>query len=213
MDLEVLFLNQPILLLVYIVSVTLLFGNLFFLIQLYNQNIKTQKRLREIDKKAIKIKEEADGQAREVLSKTLDKVKSVLMESRYLKQDLINDLDKNIRQVIQKEVGDLDKQSDQALLSIQQVAKSEIENLQEALQMKVLNSQDQVDKEIKEELSRVKKVIESYKEHKLKQVDDEVNKIILEVSEEVLGKALSSNQHQEIVMEALEKAKKAHFFD
>ena len=62
------------------------------------------------------------------------------------------------------------------------------------------------------DLSKVKDELEAYKKNQLKAIDAQINAIIAKVAREVVGKTIDISTHQQLVMQALEKAKAENFF-
>lgn len=62
-------------------------------------------------------------------------------------------------------------------------------------------------------LPEIHKELESYKQQKMKSIDQTVMTIIQKASQEIFNKSLSVGDHQSIVTDALEKAKKEGVFD
>ena len=62
-------------------------------------------------------------------------------------------------------------------------------------------------------LPGLEKELEEYKKLRLQQADRTINHVIQEVSQQILNKALSLEDHQQLLIEALEKAKKEGAFD
>ncbi len=61
-------------------------------------------------------------------------------------------------------------------------------------------------------LPGLEKELEEYKKLRLQQADRTINHVIQEVSQQILNKALSLEDHQQLLIEALEKAKKEGVF-
>lgn len=57
-----------------------------------------------------------------------------------------------------------------------------------------------------------KKDLEEYKKQKYQKVDEDIYKILYRVSEMVLNQGISYDKHKELVIEALETAKKEQVF-
>lgn len=70
---------------------------------------------------------------------------------------------------------------------------------------------EEIDQEIASQLNKSKQEIEEYKKEKLANIDEAVVKVVKSASEEILGKAITLANHQTLITEALEKAKKEHF--
>ncbi len=59
---------------------------------------------------------------------------------------------------------------------------------------------------------KVEQELEEYKRTKMAKVDEQVGQIVTYAAKEVLGKSTSSSEQDDLVKEALEKAKQDHFF-
>lgn len=62
-------------------------------------------------------------------------------------------------------------------------------------------------------LPRLEKEVEEYKEMRLKQAEQMVNKVVQKASQEIFGRIITFNDHQNIMIESLERAKKEGVFD
>ena len=54
--------------------------------------------------------------------------------------------------------------------------------------------------------------MENYRQGQIKRLDSKINTVIAEVAKQVLGKAVDLKSHQELVIEALNKAKAENLF-
>lgn len=61
-------------------------------------------------------------------------------------------------------------------------------------------------------LSKIEKETEDYRKNKLTKVDEEIRQIVLSAAREVIGRAISLSEHEDLVTKALEKAKKEQIF-
>ena len=61
-------------------------------------------------------------------------------------------------------------------------------------------------------LSKIEKEVEEYKRNKLTKVDEEIRQIVLSAAREVIGRAISLSEHEDLVSKALERAKKDRLF-
>jgi len=62
-------------------------------------------------------------------------------------------------------------------------------------------------------IPEIEKELETYKQQRMKSIDQTVMTIIQKASQEIFNKSLSAGDHQSIVIDALEKAKKEGVFD
>lgn len=84
---------------------------------------------------------------------------------------------------------------------------SEIEEFKETLAQETISSQEMVREKVRSEYSEIEEDLKSYKEEQLKKIDAGIYTILAQVSKDVLGKALSLQDHQDLVMKSLEDAK------
>ena len=59
---------------------------------------------------------------------------------------------------------------------------------------------------------KVEKEMASYRQNQIKKLDAKINTVLVEVSKQVLGKAIDLKNHQDLVIEALNKAKAENLF-
>ena len=90
---------------------------------------------------------------------------------------------------------------------------SEIKQFREVLKQKTVDSQEMIRQKVEHEYSLAKKDIDSYKETQFKRVDNEIYDILQRVSHLVLGKTIALEDHEQLITEALEKAKQEGVFE
>ena len=61
---------------------------------------------------------------------------------------------------------------------------------------------------LEKEIEKTKREIEDYKKERIKELDEKIYLILGEIAKKTLGRAIDLSTHEELVMEALEKAKK-----
>lgn len=61
-------------------------------------------------------------------------------------------------------------------------------------------------------LTKIEKEAEEYRQNKLKKVDEQIREIVQSAAKEVIGRAISLSEHEDLVTKALEKAKKDRIF-
>ena len=65
---------------------------------------------------------------------------------------------------------------------------------------------------IAKSLEKINRELDQYRKNRLVEVDDQVRQIILSAAREVLGRSISLSEHEQLVREALDKAKKDKVF-
>lgn len=161
---------------------------------------------------AFEILEQANKRAEDILSQThLDKQLLAQEQIESLKKvslEFTNNYQRALDE-IKKEHIDMFKNISQ---DIEKDAMSEISDFKEIIKKESFASQKIVGKKIEEEYQDLEKQLKDYKEKKLAEINDSVYKILSLVSKQVLGKTLSFDQHEELIIKALEEAKAEGLF-
>ncbi len=80
------------------------------------------------------------------------------------------------------------------------------------LKDQTIGYKQQMEKKIDDLRNRVNEQVNEYRKEKLKRVDKAINDIIISVAKIVIGHSLNIKEHNELVLRALEEAKKEGFF-
>jgi len=114
--------------------------------------------------------------------------------------------------VYQKELTDLKENNIKMMINISKDIENsviaELKDFREILKKETFASQKIVEGKIEDAYKIAQKEIEDYRAERLKKVEDQIYEIIQNVSKVVLGKTLSLEEHEQLVMDALEKARK-----
>lgn len=94
--------------------------------------------------------------------------------------------------------------------SIESDAKSEIEDFKKALETETVSAQKNLAEKTESSYEQANKLIEEYKIKKMAEIDKKVYEILKEASGEILGHTISFEKQTEMVLAALEEAKKNH---
>lgn len=213
---------------------------LAIVIVFYSKSLRENHKLRrekekldeEMYRKADVLMEETRGKAMKIIEDANFKAESILKESRIFAGKSAYLLDEKLKNVSQDQIKNLQQISGDFLESYQKILKelkkdninmfsniskdiereavNEVKDFKEILQKETVESQKIVEQKIEEEYEKVRKGVEEYKSTQLGKVDDSIYKIIACISEELIGKALSQQEHQDLVLKALEKAKKEY---
>lgn len=91
---------------------------------------------------------------------------------------------------------------------IEEYSKTEIDNYKKAVKEETEKSQKTILENFNQEQKTLEETLESYKQTHLKQIDENIIRIIHDVSKETLGKIISTKEHEKLILQALENAKK-----
>ena len=106
------------------------------------------------------------------------------------------------------------KFSDTCSLAEQLVAKQSekiAEQLAENLDQKIDQVYQAATKSVSQKIDQTEKSIDNYKKEKLNEIDQKIFQIIEDVAKKTIGKSIDLSLHEELVVQALEKAKKENF--
>lgn len=210
----------------------ILFGLLF----LYSFYIgKFSERDSEVYKKAQQIIEDSHKKAKVILDEASEKAGQILASADHSKVDLDNELRSTIRETAGKGVKMLEDQSasvsqqyqqtfdevkeqfikqvKETLGKVQEAGELGLNEFRAALKDQQLTSQYYIEKRLNQEFDQAQKEVARYKEEQMRRVEGSVDRIILRLSEEVLGKAISLEDHEKLIIDALSKAKEEGLFN
>lgn len=91
---------------------------------------------------------------------------------------------------------------------IEMTAKTDLEKYKELLKQQTFDAEKIAQKRVEEEYQKFEKEIVEAKNLKLKELDDNIYKILSKVSKEIIGKSLDLSTQEELIRTSLEKAKK-----
>ncbi len=95
---------------------------------------------------------------------------------------------------------------------IKLVLVSVIDNFRVTLSKEIEKAQQDANKSIKEAYEKAAEEVNKYKEDRMKQVDSSILSIVKDVTEKVLSKSVSTEEHEKLVQKALEEAKRQKVF-
>jgi hypothetical protein len=88
----------------------------------------------------------------------------------------------------------------------------EIKGFKESMQKLTTLSQNEIKKKIDADYEIIKTEIENHRKERMQRVDSEIYGLLEKISKLVLGKALSLSEHEDLIKESVEKAKKEGIF-
>jgi hypothetical protein len=151
---------------------------------------------RQFMKQYFSLKREAEA----LRTQQLHGEKALETERQALAEELAKINEVNIREYSQV----FKQAQDQTKTSLEAVAKE----ARDASLAEVKSIGQLLKQAVESERARVAKELESYKTEKLKQIDTQAEKIIADLSSKVIGEAIDPKKHSELIIKALEEAKK-----
>lgn len=233
---------DPISLLFLTASVTTLAVILFFLARAFTKNAQELHELGKINnhlqnqlsEKPIKLLEKAHEQAQEILNQANKKASEILASSKSYEdnsaqalKEKLTDLEKQQETVFTKASDDMKLAYQNLITQIQEEdvntlktmtkdiesdVLADFKEFRDVLEKETINSEKVVKEKIDEEYLILEKDLEEYKKQKYQKIDADIYNILYRVSEMVLNEGITYEKHKELVLNALETAKKEQVF-
>jgi hypothetical protein len=233
---------DPLAIIFFTLTVSVLAGVIFFLAREYsktsqrlhelekaNNNIQSQ-----LSQQPVKLLEEAHQKAQEIIELANKQATEILASSKVYEnnsnqalKDKLSMLEKQQENVFTKASDDMKVAYQNMITQIQEqdintlkTMTKEIESdvaadfkeFRDILEKETINSEKIVKEKIDEEYLSIEKDLENYKKQKYQKIDEDIYKILYRVSEMVLNEGISYDKHKELVIDALETAKKEQVF-
>jgi predicted metal-dependent phosphoesterase TrpH len=189
----------------------------YYMMKLYAREKELEKREKKVDTEYHQVVDDALSKERKILEDATTEANQIISETEFVSQASKDSIDAALAQMkkdIQNETQaaahnfrssyqhELKKLTDQSLHDFQNISKE----LQEALHKQVNEFHSSM-------LPALEKELDSYKEARIKQTEQMIKGIIQKVSQEVLSKSISVDDHQKLLIDSLDKAKREGMFD
>lgn len=167
-----------------------------------------QKIIESASKKAEEIVLHASEIKQESTNELQDSVEIMLEDQRKVLEEASLALSKKFEDQL-KEVND---NNIQLLKNIYKGIESDVESdysqYKDVIKKQTFEAENIAKEKIKQEYEKLEVEVKQYREKMMNKVNDDIYKILINISKTVLGKSLSPNEHEELIIEALNKAKK-----
>jgi len=198
-------------------------------IELANKQMQTQ-----LSEQPLKLLGEAHQKAQEIIDLANKQATEIIASSKVYENNSNQALKDKLAMLEKQQEGVFTKASEDMKIAYQnmitQIQEQDINTLKtmtkeitsdvtadfkefrDVLEKETINSEKIVKEKIDEEYLSMEKDLESYKKEKYEKIDEDIYKILYRVSEMVLSQGISYDKHRELVIEALETAKKEQVF-
>lgn len=195
--------------------IIIVFG--YYLLRLRAREKHIKEKEHGIDNTYHHVVDEALSQERKILSDATSEADQIITGAQYLNNTSRDEVNHAIKQLvtdIQKEgqlitqtftseyTGSLKQLTLQSLTEFHTV----MTGMEQGLKKQIADFHTSL-------LPQIEKELETYKQERIKQIDQTVMNIIQKASQEIFNRSLSVGDHQNIVTDALEKAKKEGVFE
>jgi F0F1-type ATP synthase membrane subunit b/b' len=188
-----------------------------YMMKLYAREKELEKREKKIDSEYHQVVDDALSKERKILDDATSEANQIIAETEFVSQTSKDSIDAALAQMkkdIQNETNtaahqfresyqhELKKLTDQSLTDFQNISKE----MQDSLHKQVSEFHNTM-------LPALEKELEEYKQTRIKQTEQMIKGIIQKVSQQVLNKTISTDDHQKLLIDSLDKAKREGIFD
>ena len=233
---------DPITIIFFSLSITTLATVLFFLVRAYShmhtqllEGEKLNHELREqLAQKPTKLLQRAHEQGQIIIEQANKQASEILASTKAYENTSNQDLKEKLADLEAQQASVFAKASEDMKLAYQNLmtqiqeedintlktmtkdieadVQSDFKEFRDTLEKETINSEKIVKEKIDEEYLAIQKDLQEYQREKYAKLDEDIYKILYRVSEMVLSQGISYDKHKELVLEALETAKKEQVF-
>jgi|GEM_PF-2247642 len=172
-------------------------------------------------KQAEEVLDKAHKEAVEIIQQATQKSSHLISQSSRFAEAQKNEIDQQMKETGEDEldiyVNSIKKAQEQVLTALGQVtdelqrsSESELTKFRQQLVQSTQETQSLFMKQMQVELTEAGTSVTAYKKTLLEKADRQMFTVVQQVVQEVLHKSLTKNEHEALVIEALEEAKKHH---
>lgn len=202
---------------------TLGFDLILFLFIVYYL-LKLRRKERELDKKSEKLDanyhhvvDEALAKERQIVDDATQQADKIITDTKYVTDSSKQNLDTALKQMVsgmqQETLHTTQNFAQTYQTSLQQIAANSLTDFQKTIKDLQADLHQQVQSFHSTVLPNLEKELDEYKKARMKQVDDTSMRVVQKASQEILNKTMSLDDHQKLVIDSLERAKKEGLFN
>ncbi|HVZ11500.1 MAG TPA: hypothetical protein VG965_00555 [Patescibacteria group bacterium] len=189
----------------------------YYLLKIRKKEKELEFKENSIDTKYHQVVDDALNRERKIVDDAASEADSIISGAKYINKetsDRVNQTMQSMTDEMRKEAGttaDTFMKSYQD--SLHQVVQESLTDFQKTTQFLTADFQKQTKEFHDTVLPGLQKELEDYKKARYQEVDKTIARIVQKVSLEVLNKSISVTDHENLLVESLEKAKKEGLFE
>lgn len=195
---------------------------------------KTYQKMKEVKEQEEKrwhdLEDKAQGDYQKLLQAANKKAEEIILQAIELKHESVASLQNSQDTMIQnqtealkqisedlfskqqEEVNKINEENIKILINIykdiEESAKSDFANYKKIVEEQTFQAEKIAEARINQEYQKLESEIAELKRKKLEELNNNINNMLLKISKEVVGKSLDISDHEDLVIKALDKAKK-----
>ena len=164
-------------------------------------------------RKSLKLVQEANSKAQVILAQAGDiseesktNIDRALQELATKQEDILNQTSIELKDIGLHTIENAAKEIEKGVLA-------EVSQFEDIVHKETVESEKLVEEKVNKDYQKVKEEIQKYRDEEMAKTDQSVFNVLKDVSTQVLGHALSMEEHRDLVLDALEEAKKRNLFE
>jgi len=164
-------------------------------------------------RKSLKLVQEANSKAQVILAQAGDiseesktNIDRALQELAAKQEDILNQTSVELKDIGLHTIENAAKEIEKGVLA-------EVSQFEDIVHKETVESEKLVEEKVNKDYQKVKEEIQKYRDEEMAKTDQSVFNVLKDVSTQVLGHALSMEEHRDLVLDALEEAKKRNLFE
>lgn len=159
-----------------------------------------------------KLVAKSQDQSMDIVNKAQQQALTIIASTNEFVRQSNQNFEKNLGAVSERELEALRQAVEAARQEILEVSKNISKDVSSATQTTFEQLRASYTQQLEKAFESTKADLEKYKKQKEEEIDKKVLAFIKDISAEVLGKSLTQRQHTQLVIKALEEARKKHVF-
>jgi F0F1-type ATP synthase membrane subunit b/b' len=201
----------------FMVNLVLVLFIVYYLVRLRAKEKTLEKKEEKIDTSYHQIVDDALSKERKILEDATTEASQIITNAQYVntssKQAVEHALSQLMHDVQNDAVAASEEFKKSYSASLQQIAHASLSDFQQVTKTLQTDLEQQIKTFHDTLLPGLQKELEAYKQSRMKQAETTITRVVQEVSQEVLNKSISFEDHQKLLTDSLEKAKKEGIFD
>lgn len=189
----------------------------YFFFKLRDREKNLEDREKKVDTEYHRIVDDAQAKERKILDDASAEAEKIIVEAKYVNKEIIE----KVSQAMQKMAADIQVDAADAASRYMAGYQGNLEQLSAQSMTDFANITHGLEENLKKQiqdfqnnlLPSLEKELEDYKQLRFEQAEKTITVVVQRVAQEVLNKAITVPDHQNLMIEALEKAKKEGLFN
>jgi DNA anti-recombination protein RmuC len=190
---------------------------IYYLIKLRSKEKTLEKKESSVDTNYHHIVDETLAKERKILDDAASEASHIISQAQHINASSQQTIDHAVTKLIQDTQTDAVKAAsdfrNSYATSLQQIAHASLSDFQNITKELQTDLQKQIQEFHNTLLPGMQKQLEEYKQSRMKQAEQTITRVVQQVSQEVLNKSIPFEDHQKLMTDALDKAKKEGMFD